>query len=435
MVSKGFVKDYEVILNRRDGELRTVLISATIHHDKADKATTYRGVLRDVTEQRRFGEQLVQAQKMETVGHLAGGIAHDFNNLLTAIRGYIDLAMTEITQDSPVFDDLTEARRVTDRAAELTRQMLLFSRREPMVLAVIDLNAVINDLLGMLGRLLGEQYRITSSFEDELGTVTADHSYIEQVIMNLVINARDAMATGGEITITTCNVSIDEADAGKDSRAMVGEFVRLSVQDSGEGMDTKTRLRIFEPFFSTKGVNKGTGLGLSVVYGIVTQLKGWIEVISTPGKGSTFHVYFPMISAKRIKKSETNRAINMPKGQDERILLVEDQDSVRDIAEKILRKHGYDVRVAADADTAMAVFEQEEGDFDLVFCDVILPGEDGLHLAERLQSLKPGLRVLLASGYVEDKLLGDIREKSMPFIQKPYSMENLLRVVREMLAS
>ncbi|RJQ42548.1 MAG: PAS domain S-box protein [Gaiellales bacterium] len=433
MAEQGYVDDYEAALKRKDGKQIDVIISASAHRDDDGMVVAYRGIIRDVTEQRRLSEQLVQAQKMESVGHLAGGVAHDFNNLLTVIRGYVDLAISDIPGDSEAREELKQARKAADRAAELTRQMLLFSRREPMDISVVDLNASIIELLNMLNRLIGEGFRITTSFGERLGLVAVDVTYIEQVIMNLVVNARDAMPAGGEITISTRNARVDREYCHEHAEAYPGDFVRLSISDEGEGIDAETRQRIFEPFFSTKEVGKGTGLGLSVVYGIISQLGGWIEVDSVPGDGSVFHIYLPLADVRQDVPGADGWQAGVPDGHDERVLLIEDEQGVREVAGKILTEHGYRVVTVADADEAEEVFRDGSGEFDLVFSDVVLPGGDGLSLAEDLRSERPGLRVLLASGYVDDDVLRDIKQHDIPFIQKPYTMDQLLIAVRDAL--
>ncbi|MHB9089718.1 MAG: hybrid sensor histidine kinase/response regulator [Thermoleophilia bacterium] len=433
MAEHGYVKDFEARLKRRDGQPLDVLISATAHRDGDGNVVAYRGIIRDVTEQRRLSEQLVQAQKMESVGHLAGGIAHDFNNLLTVIKGNVDLARMTVDGDGPAVAELDDAAKAVDRATTLTRQMLLFSRRESADVVVVDINTVITDLLKMLRRLIGEGYRLTTIFDDDRSLASVDIANFEQVILNLVVNARDSMPGGGEIIIMANKVRIDEGYASRPVDAYPGDFVRISVIDSGVGIDAETRKRIFEPFFSTKEVGKGTGLGLAVAYGIVASLKGWIAVESVVGQGSTFSVYLPAAVSSQVAAPRGVAAEESLSGENKLILLVEDEKLVRDIDERILTTHGYRVVMVEDAESALEVFRERGDDIELVFSDVVLPGEDGFSLAEKLKAERPGLKVLLASGYVNDKILANISDTDTPLLQKPYSVKKLLNAVQAML--
>lgn len=387
----------------------------------------------DITERQRLEEQLRQSQKLESVGRLAGGVAHDFNNYLTSIQGYIDLVLMALPDDSPIRQELLESRTSCERAADVTRQLLLFSRRETTHLKPANLNTVIVKLLKMLRSLIGERYSLVTHLDDHPWRISADTPQIEQVIMNLTVNARDAMPEGGEITISTTNFSIDEEFASADPGSRPGEFVRLSIRDTGTGMDTETLSHIFEPFFSTKGASRGTGLGLSVVYGIVSQHEGWIEVKSTPGSGTTCDVFLPaVLSGESIDETETLARENL-QGQGEKILLVEDDDAVRSLAGKMLDQNCYTVVAAASAEEALRIFEESGGDFHLVFSDVILPRESGVELVDRLLEQKPGLKVLLASGYSDVTWQKEIGERGYAFLQKPYSLQCVLRTLSELL--
>lgn len=391
-------------------------------------------ILRDISERMIMEESLRQAQKMESVGRLAGGVAHDFNNFLTAVEGYIDLTLSALPDEGAEHRNLLEARHAAERAANLTRQLLLFSRREPLELRPINLSMVVRDLLKMLERLLGEQYSITVSLEEDLPPVRADKGQIDQVLMNLMVNARDAMEGGGDILISTEKVIVDESYVQSHTGTQTGAFVRLNVCDAGTGMDEETLSHIFDPFFSTKGAGTGTGLGLSVAYGIVTQHGGWIEVKSTPGAGSSFSIYLPEVPPGTEDADLTTVPAAGVRGSGESILLVEDEESVRQLAEQMLESHGYRVFSAANAEAALRIFEEKDRSFQLVFSDVILPGMDGIGLIERLIEQQPDLRVLLASGFVEDETLKVIRGKGYRFLEKPYELSALLLQVGELLS-
>ncbi|MBI5870373.1 MAG: DUF3365 domain-containing protein [Actinobacteria bacterium] len=384
-------------------------------------------------ERRSLRAQLLQAQKMEAVGRLAGGIAHDINNFLTVIEGYTDLVLTELPEESAEYGQLLESRKASESAANLARQLLIFSRQEAMHPAPTNLNALITDAMKMLRRLIGERYMLTTDLAPDLKTVSADKSHIQQVIMNLAVNARDAMPDGGKIEIRSENFPVDRkyAEAHADSRE--GEFVRISVRDEGSGMDAETIAHMYEPFFTTKGAAQGTGLGLSVVYGIISHHEGWVDVESDPGRGSTLYFFLPVIP---LTEEDTVKEVTPPAqltGRGEKILLVEDEDTVRKLAERILVKAGYAVTTAASAEEALSLFDEARGDFDLVFSDVVLPQENGIMLVDRLLKKKAGLRVLLASGYSEIEWQENIHEREYPFLQKPYSREIILKKIWELL--
>lgn len=383
-------------------------------------------------EKEKIQAQLLQAQKMEAIGTLAGGVAHDFNNLLTTIQGYIDLTMMEVDEMDPLYGDLKQIRLAAMRAADLTRQLLLFSRKQPMEFTPLNINSTVDDLLKMLDRLIGEDITINIDLEPDSWTVRADAGNIEQVIMNLAVNARDAMPEGGKLTIKTENVTLNEEHSKVIPEARPGKFVCLSVEDTGVGMDKETIQHIFEPFFSTKEAGKGTGLGLSVVYGIVKQHEGWINVYSEPGRSSTFKVYLPAFSIKVEEETKETISLRELQGSGKRILLVEDEEGVRGFATRVLRENGYVVFEAVDAREALDIFEKEKGNFHLVFSDVVLPDKSGLELVDQLLSRKPEFRILLSSGYVDQKSQWSaIRERGFQFIQKPYNLPDLLRAIRE----
>jgi len=417
---------------KKDGSEFDMEVSVSAY--ELDRETYTLVILRDISERVIMEESLRQAQKMESVGRLAGGVAHDFNNFLTAVEGYIDLTLIELPEEGAERKNLLEARHAAERAANLTRQLLLFSRREPLELKPINLGMVVRDLLKMLERILGEQYAITVSLEEDLPPVRADRGQLDQVLMNLIVNARDAMAGGGDILITTEKVMVDDTYVQSQTGAQPGDFVRLSVCDAGTGMDEDTLSHIFDPFFSTKGAGTGTGLGLSVAYGIVTQHGGWIEAKSRPGIGSTFSIYLPEVPAGTGDADLKTVLVSEPRGSGQNILLVEDEESVRQLAEEMLKSHGYNIFSAANAEEALRIFEEKDRTFQLVFSDVILPGMDGIGLIERLTEQQPGLRIMLASGFVEGKTLKIIRDKGYRFLEKPYDLSELLLQVGELLS-
>ncbi|MHB9112896.1 MAG: PAS domain S-box protein [Thermoleophilia bacterium] len=416
-----------------DGRVKYVSESCETFYDEEGKPIRSVGIVQDITERKQLEQQLTESQKMESIGRLAGGIAHDFNNFLTAIQGYIALADTELPPGCSAGKDLAEARAASDRAADLARQLLLFGRRESIEMKPVNLNQVINDLLKILGRLIGEQYSVKTELDDELWIINADTGHLEQVLMNLVVNARDAMPEGGTVVLCTRNVNVDSEVVKTKTGKTESRFVELSVSDNGMGMDEQTQSHSFVPFFTTKEKGKGTGLGLSVVYGIVTQHGGWIDLKSAPAQGSTFSIYFPATEAVPHEPSIEKHDLEDLQGKGERVLLVEDDASIRKLAVRMLSGNGYQVETAADSETAIDIFEREEGDFRLVFSDVILPGMNGVSLCESLLQRNPGLGVLLASGYSDEISLEVIRQKGFPFIHKPYDLIELLRVIREEL--
>ena len=400
------------------------------------KARLMQDLRESLDELKQTQAQLLHAQKMDALGVLAGGVAHDFNNLLTTILGNTQMALRGVDETDPLHKDLTTVQRNAVRAASLTRQLLLFSRRQPMEFAPVHINAIVDGFLKMLGRLIGEDIQIHTDLESEPWTIHADEGTIEQVIMNLAVNARDAMPEGGELTIKTENMRLGEEDCTMMSEARPGEFVCLSVADTGIGMDEETLQRIFEPFFTTKGLGKGTGLGLSVVYGIVQQHEGWVRVSSRPGQGSIFKVYLPAIP-KRPETGGNRVATESEKhqGRGERVLLVEDDEDLRRLAVRVLGKGGFVVTEAASVQEALDIFETEQGEFQLVFSDVVLSDGSGPELVDQLLARKPELRVLLTSGYSDDKSQwSDIRAKGYPYMQKPYQPDDLLNTMREVIA-
>ncbi len=421
----------EVEKERIDGKRIPCIVGATPFRGGGGEMIGIVEIFRDITERKQLEEQLFQSQKMEAVGRLAGGVAHDFNNLLTAIQGYAQLSMTQIDEGSPTYRNLKEISRTSIRAASLTRQLLLFSRKQPTELVPVDINKTIGNLLKMLHYLITENIGIYTELAPDLWSARSDEGSLEQVIMNLTVNSKDAMPQGGNLIVKTENVTIDEEASKLVLEARPGKFVCLSFTDTGIGIGEDIIHRIFDPFFTTKEIGKGTGLGLSVVYGIVKQHEGWIDVCSESGKGSTFKVYLPAVFGRAREETKRIRPLDEVMGRGERILVVEDEAEVLEFVKTVLAENGYAIFEAARAKEAVDIFEEEEGNFDLVFADVVLPDENGLQLVDRLLSRKPGIKLLLTSGYTDDKVQwAIIRDRGIPFIPKPYSFPALLRAVR-----
>lgn len=386
----------------------------------------------DITSQKKLEGQLRQAQKMKAIGTLAGGVAHDFNNLLTAILGCTNMVMTRVDRKEPIYDDLKDIQVSAERAADLTRQLLLFSRNQPMKFVLLNLNEIIEDLLMMLHRLIGEDIFVATALESNLWTVRIDKSTMEQVIMNLAVNARDAMPDGGKLTIKTENVVIDKGYCQTVPEAKVGKFVQLTITDTGFGMSRETQERIFEPFFSTKGPGKGTGLGLSVVYGIVKQQDGWIHVYSEINQGTSFKMYLPAVKEKTKEDSPRKNVMKELKGHGEHILVVEDEKNVRDFVKKALIRNGYNVTTVKDAKEAITLFKKNIKKYQMVFSDVVLPGKSGIQLIEEIIQSKADTKILLSSGYTDRKSQWPIiQKKGIRYLQKPFSTLGLLQAVHD----
>ena len=378
-------------------------------------------------------EQLLQSQKMEAIGRLAGGVAHDFNNLLTGIIGYAEMAMSSLQEDEPLYEDLGEIYSAAHRAAGLTSQLLAFSRRQVVELQELNLNAVVRDSQRMLGRIIGEDVELVFQPGQGLGSVRTDPAQVDQILVNLATNSRDAMPDGGRLVIGTSNVEVDEEYGRLHPDAQAGGYVMLSVHDNGAGMDFETRRRAFEPFFSTKDKDKGTGLGLSTVYGIVRQHNGFIDVYSEPGLGTTIKIYFPRV-ADTAETANCRVPRRAAPGGDELVLLVEDETMVRDLAHRILARRGYQVIDASGGQEALLLAEQESESIDVLVTDVVMPKMNGRELFERLRRQRPGLRVVFMSGYTDDVIAQHgVLEPGTSFVQKPFSADSLLRKVREAL--
>jgi two-component system cell cycle sensor histidine kinase/response regulator CckA len=381
-------------------------------------------------------DRLRQSQKLEGIGRLAGGIAHDFNNLLTVIIGYTEMVLDQIGPDKPISKDLEEIRRASDRAVALTRQLLAFSRKQTLNVATMDLNGIIVSMRNMLERLIGEDIVIRSQLSVHLPAILADRVQMEQVVMNLVMNARDAMPRGGVITIDTVPIDASAVQSAAHERVAPGRYVALTISDTGQGMDVVTQARIFEPFFTTKGAGEGTGLGLATVYGVIQQLGGHIAVSSGIGKGTTFSLYFPECKETvEAAGDQARRRISAPlAAAREVILVVEDQRGVRQLASRILVRHGYTVLEAADATEALKIAENRTQVLDLVISDVVMPVMGGPEMVERLRTLRPAAKVLYMSGYTGDDLSRRMgHDPSVVVLEKPFSASALLRAVRDVL--
>jgi two-component system cell cycle sensor histidine kinase/response regulator CckA len=412
---------------RPDGAQSLLLTSKVPLRDAKGEVLGVLGIHADVTEQRRLQEQLRQSQKLEAVGRLAGGVAHEFNNLLTALAGHAELLQGALQADDALREHVAEIRKAADRAAALTRQLLALGRKQVATPAPLDLNAVVSGLEGILRGLVGEDVTLTTRTAPGLWLIWADAGQLEQVLINLVVNARDAVPGGGEITVETRNVP----HAGPGGN---GPCVLLAVRDTGCGMDRATRERLFEPFFTTKGVGKGTGLGLSTVYGIVKQSGGHIEVESEPGRGSSFKVSLPRLDGDGQGQAEPAPAA--PERGGETVLLVEDEDMVRNLARRILRMQGYKVLEARHGVEALEVAERHGEPIHLLLTDVVMPLLGGRQLADRLLPQRPGLKVLYMSGYADDAVLRHgVFEAEVDFLQKPFSPDVLVRKLREVLGS
>src|SRR5262245_38695904 len=386
---------------------------------------------RDITERRRLEEQLRQAQKMEAVGRLAGGVAHDFNNLLTAILGYCNLMLDDMPRDDGMRQDLEEIKSAGERAAALTRQLLAFSRRQMLQPQVVDLNALVHQLEKLLRRLISEDVELVTTLAPSLPTVKVDPASVEQVLVNLAVNARDAMPDGGRLTIETSAVQLNSSYVGRHPAIMPGPYVMLAISDTGLGMDAATRARIFEPFFTTKEYGRGSGLGLATVYGIVQQSGGSIWVYSEPGQGTSFKVYLPTAASEAPVRT-TGDDETVTKGW-ETVLLVEDEDAVRALAREVLRRHGYVVLEARHGLDALRLAERHPDTIHLMVTDVVMPHMSGRDLADRLTEVRPDMKVLFISGYTDHAAMHRHLTPGAAFLQKPFTPEALARRVRSML--
>jgi PAS domain S-box-containing protein len=430
---QGFLNPSDFNMKRKDGAVFPAEYSVTPLEDENGQSVGWICIIRDITERRQLEEQFQQSQKMEAVGRLAGGVAHDFNNMITIIRGYSQLILAEMDKNNPIHKSILQIDKAGERTELLTRQLLAFSRKQILQPKILNLNELIPETEKMLLRLIGEDIELMTLLKSDIGNIKADPGQIEQVIMNLVINARDAMPKGGKLIIKTMNAVLDEAYVKVHPEAKPGRYVLISVSDTGIGMDSKTCSRIFEPFFTTKGKGQGTGLGLATVYGIVKQSGGHITVDSKPGQGTVFKIYLPSINEAATLKDESKTSDKNLNGS-ETILVVEDEENVRRVICETLRSHGYKLLEAPHGGNALLSCEQHKGEIDLMLTDVVMPEMSGGDLIDHLMSHYPQMKILCMSGYTDDTIVRHgILEEKVEFIQKPFTTVALAQRIRKVL--
>ncbi|HYM77352.1 MAG TPA: ATP-binding protein [Candidatus Dormibacteraeota bacterium] len=432
---KGQLRDYEICYRRKDGGLAWAIQNVTLVKDVGG-SDVIEGTIVDITDRHLLDERLRQSQKMEAVGQLAGGVAHDFNNLLTVIQGYGRLLKDRL-QDGEAQKHLGQIEVASDRAASLTRQLLAFSRKQVLQPKVVNLNTLVANIGQMLHRLIGENIELVTKLSGDLALVKVDFGQIEQVIVNLALNARDAMPNGGKLTIETVNVDLDRSYAEKHVGVTPGSYVMLAVSDTGTGMSPETQARIFEPFFTTKEMGRGTGLGLSIVYGIVKQSGGNIWIYSELGHGTSFKIYFPQCTKeKEVESVPAETPVKSSAPNHQTILVVEDDDEVRELVKAVLEGLGYAVLVADGAQSATSIAEKHAATIHLLLTDVIMPGMNGHELAKRLVERNPRIKVLYMSGYTANSIgPPDMPSASVSFLEKPFTPSTLARKVRTVLES
>jgi len=430
----GRMDGLEVRWKRKDGSPITVRISGRAVSSADEPADVLEAIAEDVTERRVLEDQFRQSQKMEAVGRLAGGVAHDFNNLLMVISGYTEVILAKLDGAHPLHEKGRAIQQAADRATTLTRQLLAFSRKQLLELKVVDVNAIVQDMERLLSPLIGENVELVTRLASDAGHTRADAGQLEQVLMNLVVNAKDAMPGGGKLSIQTQRVAVDETHGWGQTFIRPGNYVLLAVHDTGIGMDKETQSRIFEPFFTTKEKGKGTGLGLSTVYGIVKQSGGYVLVQSEKGKGTTFNIYLPRVEA--AADMTTAPVAGAAAGGSETVLLVEDEESVRQLVRETLEAKGYAVIEAEDGQRGLEAATKFKGKIDLLITDVVMPGISGRELAQQLAHIRPEAKVLYLSGYTEDTIVSEgAIESGTAFLQKPFTLQNLSRKVREVLGN
>ncbi len=426
------LRAYETHLRRKEGSLVRVRVTAFLKANSVDELDDVEAYVEDLTEQSALEQQIRAVQKLEAVGRLAGGIAHDFNNILLVIKLSTEMMLGQITPENPLARSLLQVSNAADRATALTRQMLAFSRRQVMQMQTVNLNSVVNDTSHMLRRIIGEDIQLATKLFEDLASTHLDPDQLSQVIVNLAVNARDAMPHGGTLQIETANVELDSAYAQTHPPVHAGSYVMLAVTDSGTGIDKADLPRIFDPFFTTKEMGKGTGLGLSIVYGIVKQSGGYIWVYSEPGLGTTFKLYFPVSQSKRPQASARRDVTGRPNG--ETILVIEDNAVIRSKVSECLCQLGYKTLEADNGEAALELSRQNDTRMDLVLVDLVLPGISGFETAKQLRELLPGIPMLFTSGYTED---GATRRELLPegtsFLQKPYTVSDLAAAVQDAL--
>ena len=429
----GSLNGVEVQWKRKDGRIITVRLSGCAASTADEPEEVLELIAEDITDRRQLEEQLRQAQKMDAVGRLAGGVAHDFNNLLMVINGYTEVLLEQLGKDSPMHHQVQSIQQAADRAATLTRQLLAFSRKQLLELKVIDVNKVIGDMERLLRPLIGENIELVTRLSTHTGHTRADAGQLEQVIMNLVVNAKDSMPDGGKLTLQSSDVTVRHDSEHRFIQP--GRYAVISVVDTGHGMDKETQSRIFEPFFTTKEKGKGTGLGLSTVYGIVKQSNGYVFAKSEPGAGTTFSVYLPRVEDSAEELSPTKTQPNEVGGS-ETVLLVEDEECVRELVRVTLTSRGYKVIEAENGECGMRIAETFKEHIDILITDVVMPGMGGRELAKNLVSLRPDICVLYLSGYTEDAVVAPgALGPGTAFLQKPFTLQNLAKKVREVLRS
>ena len=417
----------------QDKEGREIEVEASIIQFPYGEGIAVQGIIRDITDKRQLESQFRQAQKMEAVGRLAGGVAHDFNNMLTAIFGHCDLASMKAKPGDPLLAELKEIKRSSQLAADLTKQLLVFSRKDPVEVKILNLNDIAAKARKMLQRIIGEDVDLVTLPEPELWKIEADPVQLEQVIMNIVVNARDAMPEGGQLTIETANVTLCGVDVRLYPEARPGAYVLLMITDTGVGMTEDVKQQIFEPYFTTKDTGKGTGLGLSTVYGIVKRFDGFMIIESELGRGTSFEVYFPKAEGEEVESADKKRAAQLPKGT-ENILVVEDEEAVRDSIVKILKRLGYNVIEAKNGRDALMRCQNSDSKIDLALTDIVLPGMSGTEFVSMLRELWNDVKVLYISGYSRESIIGmGFHDDSAPFLQKPFDPLALARAMREVL--
>jgi len=428
-VRTGRRPPYEIA--RADGSAVLMEVSETTVEIGGERVVFTVG--RDVTEQRLLEQQLRESHKLEAIGRLAGGVAHDFNNVLTAIIGFCELLTLDPELGINQRRDVSEIRKAAARATRLTQQFLAFSRRQVLQPKILDINAVIGDLRPMLRRLVFENVDLIVSPRPATGLIRIDPTQFEQILVNLIVNARDAMVQGGKLTIETADITLDDSYTCRHPEVVAGDYVMLAVTDTGAGMDAETRHRIFEPFFTTKGAGKGTGLGLATVYGIVKQSGGCIWVYSEPGRGTTFKIYFPRVVRAAAAKALMTEQLDLPRGW-ETIFVVEDDEWLRRLACRALENSGYRLLEAGNPREAVQTASEYDGPIHLLLSDVVMPESEGAPLIDRLTAVRPGLRVLYMSGYPDETIVQHgVLEEGVPFLQKPFTPQALSRKVRDVL--
>ena len=430
---KGHLDGIEVLWKRRDARVITVRVSGRAVSTGKSTEPVLEMIAEDVTERRALEEQFRQAQKMEAVGRLAGGVAHDFNNLLMVISGYAEVLLEQFDGDDPRQGKIQAIQQAADRATTLTRQLLAFSRKQFLELKVVDVNAIVSDMERLLRPLIGETIELSTRLTSGVGHTRADAGQLEQVIMNLVVNSRDAMPRGGKITIQTSETTLEAHTSREHGLIAPGSYIVLTVSDNGLGMDSETQSRIFEPFFTTKEKGKGTGLGLSTVYGIVKQSGGYIFADSGVGRGTRFRIYLPRVDDP-AEAAGTQHTAQVPGGGSETVLLVEDEESVRQLVRDTLEARGYKVLEAEDGEAGLQTAKEFAGTIDVIITDVVMPGMSGRELAQRVTEARPETKVLYLSGYTEEAIAHEgALDPGTAFLQKPFTLQVLSRKVREVL--